>query len=217
MVDNNNITISKVVRNGDKAPGDGVGLPSVRKLLARFEPGQSEVGDTTDQRQAGNIGQRSSPDNKVQVVNTMKKQMRKEAENMVHNGKTNGREERAGGGETISGSKPLVSPPLVSETSRGKREVDGEKLNHTPTKQWNPQQFVKYLYKLPVIGDNSSSSDEDGPISLDTNQSCPSIEGYMERLPAGRKKSALWNSWKKQYFVAKSGNLFVYSNKSQDE
>jgi len=222
-----NIDTSKVVRNGDKTPGDGVGLPSVRKLLARFENGQSqsETGDTTDRsksvptthREVGNGKVKNNLESKTQSVTNMKKQTRKETENLMNNGKTNVQEERSRGGDTISGSKPLVSPPLVSETSRGRREADDEKSNHTPTKQWNPQQFVKYLYKLPVIGDNNFASDEDGPMSLDTNQSCPSIEGYMERLPAGRKKSTLWNSWKKQYFVAKSGNLFVYSNKSQDE
>jgi len=228
MVD---INTNKVVRNCDKNAGDGVGLPSVRKLLARFENGQSEKADSPDRSKSVSSSYRdisngkiaNNPDNRTQLTNQKKIKQRKETENMFtfqeNNSKTNvnEKEERSRGGETISGSKPLTSPPLVSETSRGKKEAEDEKSNHGPTKQWNPQYFVKSLYKLPVIGDNNFGSDEDGPISLDANQTCPSIEGYMERLPAGRKKSTLWNSWKKQYFVAKNGNLFVYSNKSQDE
>jgi len=230
MVDND-IDLDKVVRNGDKNTGDGVGLPSVRKLLARFETGQSDKADSPDRSKSVNNSYRdtsngklaSSPDNRTHFTHQKKIKQRKETENMFtfqeNNVKTsvNEKEERSRGGETISGSKPLASPPLVSETSRGKKELEDEKSNHIQTKQWNPQYFVKCLYKLPVIGDNNFGSDEDGPISLDANQTCPSIEGYMERLPAGRKKSTLWNSWKKQYFVAKNGNLFVYSNKSQDE
>ena len=39
----------------------------------------------------------------------------------------------------------------------------------------------------------------------------------MERLPAGRKKSTMWNSWKKQYFVAKNGVLNIFEDKTQSE
>ena len=67
------------------------------------------------------------------------------------------------------------------------------------------------------MGESKCASEEDGGISLDANQSCPSIEGYMERLPAGRKKSTMWNSWKKQYFVARNGVLFVYESKNQEQ
>ena len=38
------------------------------------------------------------------------------------------------------------------------------------------------------------------------------LSGYLERLPPGKKKSTIWNSWKRQYFVAKGGILTCYSD-----
>ena len=39
--------------------------------------------------------------------------------------------------------------------------------------------------------------------------------GYLERLPPGKKKSTIWNSWKRQYFVAKGGVLTSYTDSSR--
>lgn len=36
------------------------------------------------------------------------------------------------------------------------------------------------------------------------------IEGYLEKLPSGRKKATFWNAWKRRYFVAKDGILYYY-------
>lgn len=36
------------------------------------------------------------------------------------------------------------------------------------------------------------------------------IEGYLEKLPSGRKKATFWNAWKRRYFVAKDGVLYYY-------
>ena len=56
-------------------------------------------------------------------------------------------------------------------------------------RHWDPHHFVQTaLYQLEEAVD-------EGPISLDNNLACPSIEGYMERLPAGRRKATMWNSW----------------------
>ena len=41
------------------------------------------------------------------------------------------------------------------------------------------------------------------------------LEGYIERLPPGKKKSTIWNSWKRQYFVAKAGLLLIFGDSSR--
>ena len=106
--------------------------------------------------------------------------------------------------------------PQAAYTEEDDDDIE-EAPGHQTIKHWDPLYFVKTLYKVPVIGEKNWSGEEDGPVSLDINQSCPSIEGYMERLPAGRKKSTLWNSWKRQYFVAKSGMLLIFENKTQED
>lgn len=40
-------------------------------------------------------------------------------------------------------------------------------------------------------------------------------EGHLERLPQGKKRSTLWNSWKKQFFVADRGILQSYADQSR--
>ena len=37
-----------------------------------------------------------------------------------------------------------------------------------------------------------------------------SMEGYMEKLPMGRRRASFIKKWKKRYFRAKQGNLFYY-------
>jgi len=39
-----------------------------------------------------------------------------------------------------------------------------------------------------------------------------SLEGYLDRLPPGKKRSAAWRSWQRQYFVARNGILSIYSD-----
>ena len=109
----------------------------------------------------------------------------------------------------------MISQSAYNEESD--EDIEEMSGHRNTIKHWDPQYSVKTLYKVPVIGEKNWSGEEDGPVSLDINQSCPSIEGYMERLPAGRKKSTLWNSWKRQYFVAKSGMLLIFENKTQED
>ena len=49
--------------------------------------------------------------------------------------------------------------------------------------------------------DSSPRSNRAGEISM---------EGYMEKLPMGRRRASLIKKWKKRYFRAKNGNLFYY-------
>ena len=69
---------------------------------------------------------------------------------------------------------------------------------------WNPYKTVAHLYKLQDIKETNESSCH-----------AEEMEGYLERLPPGKKKSTIWNSWKRQYFVAKSGLLLIFGDSSR--
>ena len=62
---------------------------------------------------------------------------------------------------------------------------------------WNPQKTVAHLYPLPDVKETNEY----------LHNGAAEMEGFLERLPPGKKKSTIWNSWKRQYFVAKAGLL----------
>ena len=191
-----------------------VGLPSVRKLLARFE--NSKDGDNTETTQARS---------KSRIVKS----------NSIHGGdvRANKTPTRNVSHNLYAGDSRAIVVPSPSFRAVEKKvshshhqtashyeeeEEEDQRESHVQSKHWDPQYFVKSLYKIPSLGESHfGSEDEGGFISLEANHSCPTIEGYMERLPAGRKKSTMWNSWKKQYFVAKNGVLNIYEDKTQGE
>ena len=88
-------------------------------------------------------------------------------------------------------------------TSSLKRHVDRGTKN-----DWSPSKLVSLLYQ---IKGNDTDPDQSSH-SPSGNTGKGSLEGYLERLPPGKKKSTIWNSWKRQYFVAKGGLLLVYSD-----
>jgi hypothetical protein len=61
------------------------------------------------------------------------------------------------------------------------------------------------MYTVDTVND-----DDDDDQSDDSN-----LEGYLERLPPGKKKSTIWNSWKRQYFVAKNGLLLIFGDNTR--
>ena len=56
------------------------------------------------------------------------------------------------------------------------------------------------LYEVP----------EPAPRSQDMQKGYINIEGWLEKLPSGRKKATFWNAWKRRYFKAKDGFLYYY-------
>jgi hypothetical protein len=58
---------------------------------------------------------------------------------------------------------------------------------------------ISELYALPEPLKHSSCS-----------TSSVTIEGYLDKLPSGKKKSTFWNAWKRRYFRAKDGFLYCY-------
>jgi actin-related protein len=198
---------------GGEEEAEETGLPSVRKLLARFEPGRSPtrpesaaVGRSmagTAPRRSGSITLATADDSRPKWKTMSAENIREQLLN-----------EKQRGREPIQAVEPLVSPPLVYQTGKSPAPSAG-----ASQAQFDPQLFVQSLYNLPTIEESHHVVEDEGPVSLEGGQSsaCPSIEGYMEKLPAGRKRPTLWNSWKKHYFVAKGGMLYIYTNKSKTE
>jgi actin-related protein len=86
-----------------------------------------------------------------------------------------------------------------SQDDEEEEEVDDSNM------LWDPIRFVARMYRLPKLSENEVAKN-----SADAAY----VQGFLERLPAGKKKSTLWNSWKKHYFVAQKGFLNVYSDDS---
>ena len=195
-----------------------VGLPSVRKLLARFE-NTEDIGDNSE----APVTRAASAGSKSRLVKSHSIHGVDLRANKTHSRKLSS--------QTLYESEKAIVVPSPSFRAIEKKvsqqshptvrsfdlddEVAEEKLEQS--KQWDPQYFVKCLYN--IAGGCAASEDaEAGVISLvSASHSCPSIEGYMERLPAGRKKSTMWNSWKRQYFIAKNGVLNIFEDKTQGE
>lgn len=179
----------------------GAGLPSVRRLLQQFE---------------GEGGRVARPSGRAvgRLQATLARQAREQEQQPV--ARTNGHSEVispvAREVARTNGHTKVVSPVareavrpapvrvLPQEEDQGSRSLG---------KAWDPLACVRSLYNL--------QDQEDQEVSLDPSSSCPAIEGYMERLPAGRRKSTLWNSWKRQYFVARAGVVSVYASRAMEE
>ena len=60
--------------------------------------------------------------------------------------------------------------------------------------------LVSRLYEVP----------EPAQRPQDQEKGYVNIEGWLEKLPSGRKKATFWNAWKRRYFKAKDGFLYYY-------
>ncbi|XP_050688581.1 uncharacterized protein LOC126981511 isoform X5 [Eriocheir sinensis] len=90
------------------------------------------------------------------------------------------------------------------------RKVDQElrelmSKSHSTT-GWDPRPLLKRLYYIP-----------EAPKLQSQGTTYVNIEGYLEKLPSGRKKATFWNAWKRRYFMAKNGILYYYQNAQTDK
>ncbi|KAK4319682.1 hypothetical protein Pmani_009416 [Petrolisthes manimaculis] len=74
------------------------------------------------------------------------------------------------------------------------------------TSGWNPRPLLKRLYYIP-----------EAPRMQTQGTTYINIEGYLEKLPSGRKKATFWNAWKRRYFVAKDGILYYYQGNQTEK
>ena len=109
------------------------------------------------------------------------------------------------GGESSAAKKLLQS--AIQEDNDENQNQNNE--NDTPgvcgLGSWNPQKTLVHLYALPDVKETNDS----------LHTGAPEMEGFLERLPPGKKKSTIWNSWKRQYFVAKAGLLLIFGDSSR--
>lgn len=62
---------------------------------------------------------------------------------------------------------------------------------------------MKGLYKIEQPHEGVGTESSETPTYIP-------MEGYMEKLPLGKKKSTFWKSWKRRFFRAKDGYLYYY-------
>ena len=186
----NNKPTTPVLEPEVPSTDDGPGLPSVRKLLAQFEGGDAGPGKAVGRPTVGRL-QATLARQHVAPSESEKTAIKQTDPEPV-------REEP----RVITQAKSSIQARPLSSHGEDEGKVLG--------KNWDPLACVRSLYTVESV------SGQDDDVSLDS-QASPSIEGYMERLPAGRKKSTLWNSWKKQYFVARAGIVSVFTSRAQEE
>ncbi len=85
------------------------------------------------------------------------------------------------------------------------QDVEGPPLVDSDGK-WSPLAFVARLYAIQKV-----DADEVRKNSADAAH----IQGHLERLPQGKKKSTVWNTWKRVYAVANVGVLTLYADESR--
>ncbi|KAF4523575.1 hypothetical protein B566_EDAN014323 [Ephemera danica] len=91
--------------------------------------------------------------------------------------------------------------PIFTQFSHVNTDEEIRKPRPT-TRSWDPSMLLRALYSLPDTFKSSSPP----------AQCCVTIEGYLEKLPSGKKKATFWNAWKRRYFRAKDGCLYYYQN-----
>ncbi|XP_042889059.1 uncharacterized protein LOC122264288 isoform X2 [Penaeus japonicus] len=108
-------------------------------------------------------------------------------------------------------SQPIIDPdepvePIFNQFKKVDEELRELMSKPPSTTGWNPRPLLKRLYYIP-----------DAPKVQSQGTTYVNIEGYLEKLPSGRKKATFWNAWKRRYFVAKEGVLYYYQNPQADK
>ncbi|GIY41922.1 actin [Caerostris darwini] len=74
------------------------------------------------------------------------------------------------------------------------------------TSSWDPKELLDVLYRLDTPTE---------PIKKETRYL--NKEGYLEKLPSGRKKATYWNPWKTKYIKLKDGFLQCFDNNRSEK
>ncbi|XP_037070966.1 actin-like isoform X2 [Pollicipes pollicipes] len=108
-----------------------------------------------------------------------------------------------------AGAKKVYIPDDPVEAIYDKfGEVDERLLKQRiTTLSWDPTSLVSRLYEVPEPA-HRPQGQEKGYIN---------IEGWLEKLPSGRKKATFWNAWKRRYFKAKDGFLYYYQTNTTEK
>ncbi|KAG8195652.1 hypothetical protein JTE90_004987 [Oedothorax gibbosus] len=91
---------------------------------------------------------------------------------------------------------------IFNELHISNNKVDDIRQVRNTSSSWDPIELLEALYRLDISNEPQRKS-----TSKYINK-----EGYLEKLPSGRKKATYWNPWKKKYIKLKDGFLFCYDN-----
>jgi hypothetical protein len=76
--------------------------------------------------------------------------------------------------------------------------------------QPDPAGTNKTLSRLRPAFESEISAGNTKQISSSSVNSYINMEGYLEKLPSGRRKVTFWNAWKRRYFKLENGYLRYY-------
>ncbi|XP_054721979.1 uncharacterized protein LOC129231640 [Uloborus diversus] len=98
--------------------------------------------------------------------------------------------------------KPKVNGKDVETIPNTNHEFeDSEEIRQirSLTSSWDPQELLRVLYRLDFHSE---------PLKKQIRYI--NKEGYLEKLPSGRKKATYWNPWKTKYIKLKDGFFYCY-------
>uniref|UniRef100_T1ILG7 PH domain-containing protein n=1 Tax=Strigamia maritima TaxID=126957 RepID=T1ILG7_STRMM len=85
--------------------------------------------------------------------------------------------------------------------------TDRVHLQSSTLSQWDPTLLLEELYQVQ----------SPQPVHEAETACFMNIEGYLDKLPSGRRKATFWNAWKRRYFRLKDGYLYYYQNHSSEK
>ncbi|XP_066965936.1 uncharacterized protein [Macrobrachium rosenbergii] len=181
-------------------------LPSVKALRNQFETGktnnnraETNGNGTTN----GNLSRKSSISNSS-VASSIEKTSSTNSLNSANGSVENLHSSNIENSRPVDPDEPVE--PIYSQFKKVDEELRELMSKPPSTTGWNPRPLLKRLYYVP-----------DAPKHHSQGTTYINIEGYLEKLPSGRKKATFWNAWKRRYFVAKDGVLYYYQNPQADK
>lgn len=85
-------------------------------------------------------------------------------------------------------------------------EAEAFRRQKGPNVHWNPGHLLEELYRIP----------DPSPVAMPP-VTFLNMEGYLEKLPSGRRHGTFWNAWKRRYFRLKDGYLHCYLNSKSEQ
>lgn len=178
-------------------------LPSVKALRNQFEAGKSnsrsETNGNINSNGNGTLSHRSSGSTSSLVSSSLEKTSSTNSLNSVSDSVENLLAPAFENLRQMEPEEPVE--PIYNQFKKVDEELRELMSKPPSTTGWNPRPLLKRLYYIP-----------EAPKIQSQGTTYINIEGFLEKLPSGRKKATFWNAWKRRYFVAKDGVLYYYQS-----
>ncbi|KAF2365593.1 Pleckstrin domain [Trinorchestia longiramus] len=205
------------VRESSSPSGGKKFLPSVKALRSQFETGKppnsgSSNGSVSPVSTLSNSsnGHGVRPSNRGDSATMLSRKLSGSslASSSLEKSSSNTSLNSAPSSENLLDGELTNEPvePIFCQFQKVDEELRELMSRPTSTSGWDPRLVLKRLYYIPEM-----------PRAHSKGNSYVNIEGFLEKLPSGRKKATFWNAWKKRYFVAKDGVLYYYQNSQCDK